>query len=39
MTPAWVCKQLERFPQLRLVHYFEQGWGAMQDVVACQRSE
>lgn len=36
-SPAWVCKQLERLPSLRLVTYLEQGWGQTQDVVACQR--
>lgn len=37
-SPAWVCKQLERFPRLRLVNYMERGWGSVQDVVACQRA-
>jgi hypothetical protein len=36
-SPAWVCRQLERLPRLRLVNYLEQGWGSTQDVVACQR--
>ena len=36
-SPAWVCRQLERLPGLRLVSYLEQGWGSTQDVVACQR--
>ena len=36
-SPAWVCRQLERLPTLRLVNYLEQGWGSTQDVVACQR--
>jgi SAM-dependent methyltransferase len=36
-SPAWVCGRLERLPRLRLVNYLEQGWGSMQDVVACQR--
>jgi SAM-dependent methyltransferase len=37
-SPAWVCSQIERFPQLRLVHYMERGWGSIQDVVACRRA-
>jgi methyltransferase family protein len=36
-SPAWVCKQLERLPDLRLVIYLEQGWGEAQDFVVCQR--
>jgi SAM-dependent methyltransferase len=38
-SPAWVCRQVERSPHLRLVNYMERGWGSMQDVVACQRRE
>jgi SAM-dependent methyltransferase len=36
-SPAWVCRELERLPRLRLVHYMERGWGSVQDVVACRR--
>jgi hypothetical protein len=35
-SPAWVCKQLERLPELQLIAYTEQGWN-VQDVVACMR--
>jgi SAM-dependent methyltransferase len=37
-SPAWVCGQIERTPQLRLVNYMERGWGSVQDVVACRRA-
>jgi SAM-dependent methyltransferase len=42
-SPAWVCRELERRPDLRLVSYEESGWGKgrdwwSQDVVACVRS-
>jgi SAM-dependent methyltransferase len=36
-SPAWVCKELERIPTLRLVGYGESAWGYRQDVVACLR--
>jgi len=36
-SPAWMCRELERLPRLRLVHYMERGWGSVQDVVACRR--
>jgi ketosteroid isomerase-like protein/SAM-dependent methyltransferase len=36
-SPAWTCKQLERFEDLRLVTYLEQGFDRVQDVVACAR--
>jgi SAM-dependent methyltransferase len=32
-SPAWVCRTMERFGDLRLVTYIEQGWD-LQDVVA-----
>jgi len=38
-SPAWVCKQLEKFPELRLVTYLEQGWGEAQDLVVCHRQD
>ena len=34
-SPAWVTKQLERFPSLRLITYSVRGWHTYQDVVAC----
>jgi SAM-dependent methyltransferase len=38
-SPAWVCRQLERLPELKLVTYVEHGWDKTQDVVACGRRE
>jgi hypothetical protein len=35
-SPAWVCSQLERFPDLRLVGFTEGGYGD-EDVIACIR--
>jgi SAM-dependent methyltransferase len=42
-SPAWICAELERRPDLRLVVYEESGWGGTrdwwaQDVVACVRA-
>ena len=36
-SPAWVCKQLERFPELSLAIYLEHGWGLIQDLLVCHR--
>ena len=36
-SPAWVCRELERYPRLKLVSYTEQGWAGFQDSVAWQR--
>jgi ketosteroid isomerase-like protein/SAM-dependent methyltransferase len=36
-SPAWTCRQLERFEDLRLVTYLEQGFDVVQDVIACAR--
>jgi SAM-dependent methyltransferase len=36
-SPAWVCKELESLPSMRLVLYTERGWDAVQDVVACAK--
>jgi hypothetical protein len=33
-SPAWVCSQLERFPNVRLVGFTEGGYGD-DDVIAC----
>jgi len=38
-SPAWICKQLEQLPDLRLVTYTHRGWDRVQDVVACIRLE
>ena len=38
-SPAWVCRGLERVPELRLVTYVERAWDQTQDVVACARRE
>jgi len=37
-SPAWVTKQLERVPSLRLLMYSIRGWHGYQDVVACMRA-
>jgi SAM-dependent methyltransferase len=37
-SPAWVCRQLEKTPELSLVHYCEESWEG-QDVVACTKPE
>ncbi len=37
-SPAWVCRQLERVPGLRLLMLKEEGWADHQDVVACLRA-
>ena len=34
-SPAWVCKQLQSFPRLRLLYYMEQMMDNHEDVVAC----
>jgi hypothetical protein len=36
-TPAFVCMELARLPELRLKCYTERGWHDHQDAVACQR--
>lgn len=36
-TPSWVIKQLEKFSNIQLVLYLEQGWGHHHDVVACRK--
>lgn len=36
-SPAWVCSQLEKWPDLRLLTYTERLWDDHQDVVACTR--
>jgi SAM-dependent methyltransferase len=36
-SPAWVCRELERYPSLRLATYTEQGWDGFQDAVTCVR--
>ncbi len=33
--PNWVRRQLDRFPNLRLLTYSEQAWDDHQDSVAC----
>ena len=35
--PAAVLRRLEAFEDLRLLSFFERGWGQHQDVVACQQ--
>jgi SAM-dependent methyltransferase len=37
VSRAWVCEQLDRFPELDLLLYLEHGWLG-QDVVACTRA-
>ncbi len=34
-APAWVCGELQRCPDLKLLMYTEQGWDGFQDAVAC----
>jgi hypothetical protein len=34
---AFVCRQLERLPSLRLIGFHEAGWAGHQDVVSCIR--
>ena len=36
-SPAWVCRELERCPSLKLIMYTEQGWDGFQDTVTCVR--
>jgi SAM-dependent methyltransferase len=36
-SPAWVCRELERCPNLKLIMYTEQGWSGFQDAVTCVR--
>jgi SAM-dependent methyltransferase len=36
-SPAWVCGELERCPDLELLMYTERGWRDRQDAVACVR--
>jgi SAM-dependent methyltransferase len=36
-SPAWVCRELERCPSLKLIMYTEQGWDGVQDAVTCVR--
>jgi len=33
--PSWVCRQIEAFPNLRLLTYTERGWDNHQDSIAC----
>jgi SAM-dependent methyltransferase len=37
-SPAWVCSQLEKTPELSLLLYCEESWEG-QDVVACTKPE
>jgi hypothetical protein len=37
-SPAWVTKQLERLPRLRLLTYSIRGWHGYQDLIACVRT-
>jgi len=37
-APAWVCRQIERLPNLHLLAYTERAWDNHQDSVACMRS-
>lgn len=34
---SFVCRQLERWPELRLIGFHEAGWAGHQDVVSCAR--
>ncbi len=36
-SPAWVCGELERCPDLELLMYTERGWMSRQDAVVCVR--
>jgi SAM-dependent methyltransferase len=36
-SPAWVCRELERFQGLELLMYTERGWNGRQDAVTCVR--
>ena len=36
-SPAWVCAELERCPDLELLMYTERGWMSRQDAVTCVR--
>jgi SAM-dependent methyltransferase len=36
-SPAWVCRELERHPELGLMLYMEGGWNGRQDGIACVR--
>ena len=36
-SPAWVCRELERCPDLELLMYTERGWMSRQDAVTCVR--
>ena len=37
-SPSWVCEQLEKLGNIRLLNFTERGWDNHQDVVACLRS-
>lgn len=37
-SPAWVCAQLEKLANLRLLNFTERGWDNHQDAVACLRT-
>jgi SAM-dependent methyltransferase len=37
VSREWVCRQLDRFPELDLLLYLEHGWLG-QDVIACSRA-
>jgi SAM-dependent methyltransferase len=37
-SPAWVCRQLEKTPELSLLLYCEESWEG-QDIVACTKPE
>jgi SAM-dependent methyltransferase len=36
--PKWVCETLERYPDLDLICYTEDGWKGREDAVACRRA-
>ena len=36
-SPTWVCRELERCPDLELLMYTERGWMSRQDAVTCVR--
>jgi SAM-dependent methyltransferase len=38
-TPVWVCSQLARYPDVRLLTYTERGWDNHQDIIACIRED
>jgi SAM-dependent methyltransferase len=37
--PSWVCSQIERHPDLRILNYTERAWDNHQDSVACMRTQ